>query len=55
MQLTQPLSCKVVVSLHCTMESIRFAGHLIDGLSTVTIDSLYSTLKAVTRPIDTVL
>ena len=33
--------------------SLCFVGGLIDGLSTMSVDSLYSTLKPVTRPIDT--
>ena len=35
----------IVLALSC--------GGLIDGLSTASIDSLYSTFEAVTRPIDT--
>ena len=35
----------------CIMEAI--VGGLIDGLSTVSVKSLYSTFEAVTRPIDT--
>ena len=33
--------------------SLCFVEGLVDGLSTVSVDSLYSTLKAVTRPLDT--
>ena len=33
--------------------SLCFVGGLIDALSTVSVDSLYSTLKVVMRPIDT--
>ena len=33
--------------------SLFFVGGLVDGLSTVSINSLYSTLKAVTRALET--
>ena len=33
--------------------ALFFVGGLVDGLSTVSIDSLYSTLKAVTRALET--
>ena len=55
MVITSPLSCKVVVSLSVEwnpLPSLHLVGGLIDGLSTATVDSLYNTLKVVTKPID---